>query len=308
MNGELWRTRFREYLELRQFSPRTVESYSREMKEFFAFLLERRVESPAGITRELVEEYRTYLFTRRVKEKALAQRTQAGKLGAVKAFLRFLAREHYVLWDVAAGLELPRVPRFVARAMLSEQEVKALLEAPDVTLPLGLRDRAMLEVLYGTGVRNSELAHLTLDQVDLPQRELRIQRGKGGKSRVVPLGEEAAHWLEAYLVQGRPMLVRAGSPRCVFLTWRGLGLTRGSLSAAIRKAGRQAGLSKAVTPHLLRHSCATHMLRRGAGIRHLQELLGHECLSTTQRYTRLEVSDLRRVLYRYHPREQGERS
>ncbi len=304
MRGDLWRLRFGEFLQLRHFSPRTIEGYTRELKGFFEFLEGHELESPAGITRAHVEEYRVHIFGLKTNGKHLSQRTQAAKLGAVKAFLRFLAREHYVLWDVAAGLELPRVPRTVPRALLSEREVKALMAAPDVSLPLGLRDRAVLEILYGTAVRNSELRHLALDQVELEQRELRINKAKGNKSRVVPLGEEAAVWLARYLETGRPLLARASSPRRVFLTWRGLPFTRCSLSGLVRRAAREAGLRQAVTPHLLRHCCATHMLRRGAGVRHLQELLGHECLSTTQRYTQLEVSDLRRVLLRYHPREQ----
>ena len=162
----------------------------------------------------------------------------------------------------------------------------------------------MLELFYGTALRNSELSHLTTDQVDLPNRELRLV-GKGGRARVLPLGETAAHWLGLYLVRGRPR-AQGGQPdanRLVFRTLHGQPYDRGRVAKMVRQAARAAGIKKRVTPHLLRATCVTHMLRHGAGLRSLQELLGHESLDTTQRYTRLEVSDLRRTVERCHPRE-----
>ena len=301
----LWQTRFREYMQLRQWSPRTIATYTAELRPFFAFLAEQGVTGLGGVTRETVEGYRTWLFYARYRGRRLTLRCQATRLSALKAFLRFLFMEHFLLADPGAGVELPRVPRALPRAFLSEEQATQLIEAPDVTTSLGLRDRAVLEVLYGTAIRNTELCRLSLDEVDLERRELRIHQGKGGKSRVVPLGEEAQAWLEAYLEKGRPSLLRSTSQQFVFLSWRGRGMTRTALAAVVSRAGRAAGIERVVTPHVLRHCCATHMLRRGAGIRHLQELLGHECLSTTQRYTHVEVSDLRRVLARCHPREGG---
>ena len=188
--------------------------------------------------------------------------------------------------------------------MLSESEALQLLEQPDVRTPEGIRERAMLELFYGTGLRNSELRYLRMGQLDLSRGLLRIDHGKGGKGRVVPLGEEALAWLEEYLAQVRPSLVQSPDHDLVFPGLIAREIGRGQLAKLFQRLGREAGLEKTVTPHVLRHSCATHMLRRGASIRHLQTLLGHSCLDTTQRYTRVEVSDLAKVIARYHPREQ----
>lgn len=308
MDVALWRSRFREYLQLGQYSPRTVAGYVGELGELFAFLAERGVESLGGVTRERVEEYRNHLFYLESRGRRLSSTTQNRRVHAVKTFFRFLAEEDFLLIDPAVEVDAPRTPGTLPRVILSELETKRVLEAPDVSTALGLRDRAILEVLYGTAIRNSELSALTLDAVDLARGELRVHRGKGGKSRVLPLGEEAAAWLEAYLARARPQLARASREALVFVTWRGLRFTRGALSEVVRRAARDAGVRKEVTPHVLRHCCATHMLRHGAGLRHLQELLGHASVATTQAYTRLETSDLRRVLRRCHPRERRERS
>jgi len=302
LNLELWRMRFQEYMELRGWTSRTVESYASELRPFFEFLESQAIESLGCVTRETVQEYRTHLFYVQYRDRRISTSTQCSRLTRIKSFLRFLAREHFLLTDPAAQVELPCVPRRIPRTLLSERETLILLEAPDTTTPLGIRDRSILELLYCTAIRNTELRRLSLDDIDTEQRVLRIVCGKGNKSRVVPLGEEAIVWLEEYLVHGRPRLVRRTSTT-VFLTWRGKPFSRGSLSRVVRQAARAARLKKAVTPHVLRHCCATHMLRRGANICHLQELLGHESAATTQRYTKVEISDLHRVLERCHPRE-----
>lgn len=307
LNLELWRVRFREHLELRQCAARTVESYAGELRPLFAWLEGQGVEEPGAVTRDHLEGYRTHLFYLRTKAgEALSLQTQQARLTSVKAFFRFLLIDQYVLVDPAAALALPRVPRALPRALLTEGDVQNLLEAPDTATPLGLRDRAMLEVLYVTGIRNLELRGLRLDDVGLERAELRIARGKGNKSRMVPLGDEAVLWLDHFLREGRPQLVRDAAVRAVFLTWRGRPLTRETVAEIVLRCAVRAGLPP-VTPHQLRHCCATHMLRHGAGLRHLQELLGHASATTTQRYTRVELSDLRRVLRRCHPRERGRR-
>lgn len=301
----LWQTRFAQFLELRRYSPRTRDNYVGELKALFAFLAEAHVCSLSDVTPEVVEAYRLHLFYAEHHGKKLTLATQSYRLSSVKCFLRFLTRARYVLVDPAVDVDLPRPARPLPGALLSEAEVAALLVACDTSGPLGVRNRAILEVVYGTAIRNSELRELVLDDVDLGRRELRIRYGKGGKSRVVPLGEEAAFWLERWLTHGRPQLVAADSGAGVFLTDGGRKLSRSALCEVVRGLGAEAGLTKRVSAHLLRHACATHMLARGAGLRHLQELLGHASPATTQRYTRVEMSDLRRVLARFHPREQG---
>jgi len=303
MNLVLWQTRFGEYLQVRQFSSRTVDSYVSELKPFFVFLESLAIEELSSVTREVIEEYRTHLFYAEHNDKKLSARTQGARLSAIKAFTRFLNRERFLLIDPAATVELPRVPKFTPPVLLSEEEVERLMGAPNTTTWLGLRDRAILELLYGTGLRNQELRHLTLEEVDLSRREIRLRRGKGGEGRVVPLGEEAALWMERYLARSRPVMVRMPAEKRVFLSGRGLPLLSMTMGAVVRRAALQAKLDKRVTAHTLRHCYATHLLRAGAGIRHVQALLGHSSLSTTQRYTRVEVSDLRVVVAQYHPRE-----
>jgi len=208
-----------------------------------------------------------------------------------------------LLRNPASQLELPghKPPLPV---VLTESEVLKLLETPDIKKLTGIRDRALLELLYGTGLRNGELCSLTLDLLDLATHRVRLQKGKGEKPRVLPLGQEAQAWLELYLENVRPFWLRDPAVQAVFLDRWGSGpILRTAVSGLVRQLGRKAGLGKAVTPHALRHSCATHMLRRGASLRHLQQLLGHEQISSTEHYTRVEVSDLRRVLLRCHPRE-----
>lgn len=304
LNLRAWQARYREYAELvKGWSPRTGERYTAELKPFFAYLERQGVATLARLTRQHLEGYRLELHQLRYRNRPLTKSTLMLRLVAIKQFVRYLYRENYLLLDVAAGFELPRVGSGVPRTILSEREVVQLLEQPDTTTPLGVRDRTLLELLYGTAVRNTELRRLTLDQVDLERATLRIDHGKGEKARVVPLGEEALSWLEEYLAHVRPALVHHPSQQLVFPGQRGKELCLNHLIYIVRRRARQAGLDKNVTPHVLRHSCATHMLRRGANLRHLQKLLGHTSMDTTTRYTRVEVSDLARVLERCHPRE-----
>jgi integrase/recombinase XerD len=247
----LWQERFRDHLEVRGRSLDTVSTYLMGVRPFLRFLEERGVASLGEVTRELVETYRTELFYRRYRGRPLSLATQQARLAGVKAFFRFLARRGFVLVDVASGLELPRKQRPLP-TVLTEAEVQCLLDAPNPATLLGVRDRTLLEVLYGTGVRNGELCALTLDACDLAVPALRILRGKGGKSRVVPLGEEALAWLEAYLGQVRPRLLQCAGETAVFLSKDGKALERPTLIDIVARLARKATLQKRITPHVLR--------------------------------------------------------
>lgn len=303
----LWQSRFSEYLAMRGTSPRTLETYRTELVHFFAFLDENGVESLTELTRDHLEGYRTHLFYQRTRAgRNLALSTQQVRLQAVRRFAKFLAHERYHLMDVGLHIELPSRQQTLPRVILTEIEAARLMEAPDVTKAMGLRDRALLELLYGTGIRNSELIGLRLEHLDLARRLVHVVQGKGRKDRVVPLGDEAQAWLEEYLARARGQLLHRGEHLLVFVTYFGGPIEREDLAAIVARCGQRAGLEKHVTPHVLRHSCATHMLKRGAGLRHLQVMLGHSSADTTQRYTRVEPSDLRKVLRRCHPRERPE--
>ncbi len=303
MNAEGWLERFEEWMALRGFSPRSRPNYRRRVASFLRFLESRNL-GLTGVTGQVLEDYRLVLFYRHYRGRSLAPGSQSNHLTAVKTFFRFLVKDHALLVDPAAGLELPRQRKTLPRVILTEKETRKLIEAPDVSQPVGLRDRAVLELLYSSALRNSELRDLTLDALRLEQKLVWVFRGKGEKSRVVPMGAEAAYWVSEYLVRSRPKLCRSSAEQHVFLCYDGERMKSTlCLQELVRRAARKAGVREDITPHGLRHACATHMLRRGAGLRQLQEILGHASAATTQRYTRVEVSDLRRVHARCHPRE-----
>jgi integrase/recombinase XerD len=221
-------------------------------------------------------------------------------LSSFRQFYRWLLREGRIRQDPTALIDSPKLGRGLPKA-LGEQQVTALLEAPDVTTPLGLRDRTMLELMYACGLRVSELVGLELGSVNLNQGVVRIM-GKGGKERLVPLGEEAIGWLQRYLREGRCELLKRGSSPLVFVTTRQSGMTRQAFWYAIKKHAASAGITQSVSPHMLRHSFATHLLNHGADLRVVQLLLGHSDLSTTQIYTHIAREGLKKLHSKHHPR------
>ena len=228
-------------------------------------------------------------------------RSNARLLSALRAFYGWRLRQGLRADDPTALLEPPRLPRLLPKA-LSEGEVERLLEAPTVDTPEGLRDRAMLELMYGCGLRVSELVDLPTTGVNMRQGVLRVH-GKGGKERLVPLGEQALDWLERYLAQARPALAGRATPPALFLTPRAAPLTRQAFWTLVKRHAAAAGVDPAkVSPHGLRHSFATHLLNHGADLRSLQMLLGHSSLSTTQIYTLVAREQLKRLHARHHPR------
>lgn len=288
---------FLEYLTVELgLSANTRQSYERDLRLFCKTLGFKNSDALVNVSREQITGYMTQL-----KEKGLAAATIARKLAAIKAFYRFMTAEGYMDANPAEvveagtkGIKLPRV--------LSEDEVVRLLNQPDITTAEGFRDRTMLEVLYATGMRVSELISLTLERVDLNMKYI-IAFGKGSKERIVPLGSVAAEFLQQYLEKVRPKLTHAGrNTNIVFLAFGGHELTRQRFWQIIRAYGRKANINKALTPHILRHSFATHLLDNGADLRSVQELLGHSDISTTQIYTHLTNKRLRDIYAKAHPR------
>lgn len=277
-------------------SANTWQAYERDLRLFCKTLGFKNSDALVNVSREQITGYMTQL-----KEKGLAAATIARKLAAIKAFYRFMTAEGYMDANPAEvveagtkGIKLPRV--------LSEDEVVRLLNQPDITTAEGFRDRTMLEVLYATGMRVSELINLTLERVDLNMKYI-IAFGKGSKERIVPLGSVAAEFLQQYLEKVRPKLTHAGrNTNIVFLAFGGHELTRQRFWQIIRAYGRKANINKALTPHILRHSFATHLLDNGADLRSVQELLGHSDISTTQIYTHLTNKRLRDIYAKAHPR------
>jgi integrase/recombinase XerD len=238
----------------------------------------------------------------------LATQMQAGRsprslsryLSGFRQFYQWLLRDGRIEKDPTALIESPKLGRGLPKA-LSEEQVTGLLEVPDTSTPLGLRDRTMLELMYATGLRVSELTNLGVVNISINQGVVRVM-GKGGKERLVPLGEEALSWMQRYLRDSRPELMRGGDCPQVFVTARRSGMTRQAFWYAIGKHAKAAGIAQKVSPHMLRHSFATHLLNHGADLRVVQLLLGHSDLSTTQIYTHIAREGLKRLHSEHHPR------
>ncbi len=284
-------------------SPNTLAAYRRDLAAYSRWL------SASELDIRSVEQADVIAYVHHLRAQGKAASSVARALVTVRSLHRFLAVEGMVEVDPAADVDVPKVPQGLPKA-LSEAEVNALLGAVVGDEPLARRDRAMLEVLYGTGLRISELVGLSLGDLDLEDNLLRAF-GKGSKERIVPIGRMAAEALERWLAPGgRPEVeparwARRGDAEAVFLNGRGGRLSRQGAWGIVRKYGDRVGLGDRLTPHVLRHSCATHMLDHGADIRAVQELLGHASISTTQIYTKVSTERLWRVYESAHPRARG---
>jgi len=278
----------------RGLSENSRSAYRRDLAAFSGWQYSRNRDllatDTAAIQGYLAERYR----------QGFSARTVARGLSCLRGFFDHQVRTGRLVDSPVAGVRSPRQGRPLP-ASLSEAEVEALLATPDVATPLGMRDRTMLEVLYATGLRVSELTGLGLTEVNQRQGVVRIM-GKGGKERLVPLGEEALHWLQRYLAEVRPGLAQRMADRALFLTPRGTGMTRQAFWYRVRHWAIRAGIEKPLSPHTLRHAFATHLLDHGADLRVVQLLLGHSDLSTTQIYTHVAQSRLRELHARHHPR------
>jgi integrase/recombinase XerD len=235
-----------------------------------------------------------------LRRRGLAARSAGRRLSAIRGLYRFLVEAGGLARDPTEHVERPRATRRLPRT-LSVDDVAALVESPDTTRPDGLRDRAMLELLYATGMRASELTALRLDDVNVPAGYV-VCTGKGSRQRLVPVGAQALSWLRFYLGTARPALVRRADPRTVFLNPRGRPLSRQAVWGILTRAARRAGLRVSVSPHMLRHCFASHLLERGADLRSVQAMLGHADISTTQIYTHLPSAAVRDMYRRFHPR------
>jgi integrase/recombinase XerD len=305
--------RYRDHLSVR-YSERTAPEYLAHVQAFLAWV-EAKGLTLGGLTRRDLATYQSELFAmRRSDGRPYSAGFQMNRFTAIKSFFRFLMRQLLILSDPTTGLERPRMEQQLPRTILTPGDVRKIVEAPGGRTAVELRDRAILETLYATGIRAAELLSLSPYDIDTEEGMLRVVRGKGGKDRYVPLTRAAAEAITAYLAKGRAKLleVQRGSrggglyppkaARRLFVAARGGVLHRATLDLIVHHWAKEAGIAKRVTPHVFRHSIATHLLKRGADIRHIQALLGHASLSTTERYTRVEISDLQAVVKRAHPR------
>lgn len=272
----------------------SVESYRRDLTEFAAFL-HRQGKSLPEVSRHDIRSFLTELYRR-----GLVARSVARHLVSLRNLFRFLVREGRLVSDPTEEVEAPKLDQSLPK-YLSAGEVDQLLAQPDVSTPLGLRDQALLELLYATGMRVSELIHVRASDFDLNLGMVRCL-GKGSKERLIPVGKSALRAVEAYLRGGRAPLAGKRNPPWLFLNRRGGGLSRVGFWKILAAYGRRAGLATPLTPHLIRHSFATHLLERGADLRSIQLMLGHSDISTTQIYTHVMKERLKQVYQSHHPR------
>jgi integrase/recombinase XerD len=275
-------------------SRNTVAAYRSDLSLFARWL------HGDGETLEAVSRERIYAYLSLRLREGYRARSNARLLSCLRHFYRWMLRRGRIASDPSALIEMPKLPRSLPKA-LSESEVEALLAAPQLSTPEGQRDKAMLELLYATGLRVSELVGLAVDAVNLRQGVVRV-RGKGDKDRLVPLGDEAQHWLGRYLDAARGELLGRRASAQMFVTRRGGGMTRQAFWLLIKRHALGAGIARPISPHGLRHAFATHLLNHGADLRSLQLLLGHASLSTTQIYTMVAREGLKRLHEQHHPR------
>ena len=283
-------------------SPRTLRQREWTTRRFIRWAEERGLSAPAEITLPILERYQGYLFHyRKTNGEPLTFSSQYTELSPLKSYFKWLTRGHHILYNPAADLIMPKVTPQRARYVLSIADVDAILNATDSGTLLGIRDRAIMEVLYSSAIRRAELLCLSVFDVDTRRGSLLVRVGKGGKGRLVPLGERACAWVDKYLQAVRPELVVGVDAGILFLTRRGDPLKGESLGDLVKRYIAAAGVAVPGACHLFRHACATHMLENGADTRFIQVLLGHSQLSTTQIYTHVALTKLKQIHTATHP-------
>ncbi len=276
-------------------SENTLESYGRDVKKFIEYLDKEKITAISDVKYRHIADFLTHS-----KEKGFTATTIVRSIVSIKQFFKYLIVEKLIAEDPASQIKTPKMKKSIP-GVISLDDVETLLGAPDESTPEGLRDSAMIEVLYATGIRVSELIGLKLNDVNFDHGYV-IVYGKGSKERIVPLGEAAREKLQNYLMEARPLILKSKEAKALFVTRRGSGMTRQGFWKLIKNYGLKAGISKKISPHTLRHSFATHLLERGADLRTIQIMLGHSDISTTQIYTHVESERLKEIHKKYHPR------
>lgn len=297
-----------EHLAVSNFSERTIEGKRRTLKLFADWCEIRDISRPEEITLALAERYQKHWhYHRKENGKPLSIGSQRQRVTAVKMFYQWLVKAGYLNNSPLEMIELPKMPQQLPKAILSEKEIEKVLAQPDLGCATGLRDRAMMETLYSTGIRRMECLDLKLNSVDRYRGLIRINLGKGQKDRIIPIGNRALFWIERYLVDSRPELIKSVAEDTLFISQQGKRFHETTITAKFGEYIKQAGIDKSGSVHIFRHSAATLMLENGADIRHIQAMLGHADLSTTQIYTHVAITKLKEVHDKTHPAKFDER-
>jgi len=281
----------------------TIRGAKYGLFDLAGFLEEEKAPCLEDLTGDILVEYQQELaFRLTAKGRLLSLRTQGQSLGVVKAFTRFLKQKDYLVHDPGEAIKLPKKPKRLPKVILSHSEIRKLMDAPNIRTNKGYRNRIVLEILYDTAIRRSELSGIKINNLDLNAGFIHV-RGKGDKDRVVPLSNRVCRLVENYIMMVRPELLQGKDTGHLILNRWGRKMDPNSIWAVVKRCTYLAGIRKNVSTHTFRHTCATHMLKNGAPVRHLQEMLGHESLESTQLYTRVTINDLKKIHAKYHPSE-----
>ncbi len=305
----VWVRRYLNWLAVRNYSPRTVTNAESSLSLFVVWCSARSLTRPSELTKPILERYQRHLYHLRRPDgrPQLSFRSQHVRLSAVRGFFRWLVKQNALSANPASELELPRLPMRLPRDVLTVSEVERVMAQPDTRTAVGVRDRAILEVLYSTGVRRSEVVSLRLSDVDVERGTIMVREGKGRKDRMVPVGERALAWAARYVRDVRPELMMPPDPGALFLTTLGEQITPDWLTQAVRRYVKDADIGKSGACHIFRHTMATLMLEGGADVRYIQEMLGHVHLDSTQVYTRVSIRKLKAIHEATHPGAKLER-
>jgi integrase/recombinase XerD len=297
-----WIRRHLEALKMQHLSTLGLNVRRSQLAWFNAWCTDHGIERPGQITHAHVVQFQRHLFhARKPDGSPYAINGQLAVLGNIQAFFRWMVRHGHVSGNPAADLDLPRTVPFHLREPLSGSEIEAVLALPDLSEPYGLRDRTILELFYATGIRRQELANVTVHDIDPERGTLLVRQGKGRKDRMVPVGERALAWVAKYRREARPLLAADPDEPRLFLNYQGTPMSAYALSWRIRRYFDRAGIRKLGACHLFRHTMASAMLDNGADLRHVQEMLGHSMIVTTQRYTHVSIARLKAVHAATHP-------
>ena len=293
---------FFEWMAVTNYSPATIHNRRNYLTYFIRWALERGITQPCEVTKAILERYQRYMLHYRKKNgDPLSVRGQHSRLTPVRAFFKWSTRQNHTLYNPASELDLPRLEHRLPKHVLTEPEAEKLMGMPDLKDPLGVRDRAMLEVLYSTGMRRMELMGLKIHDLDEERGTVMIRQGKGRKDRMTAIGDRALKWIRRYLDDVRPELVREPDDGTLFLTNLFEAFTPNRLTQMVREYIKAADIGKQGSCHLLRHTCATLMLENGADTRFIQQQLGHARLDTTQIYTQVSIRKLKEIHTATHP-------
>lgn len=294
--------RFSEWQRVKNYSNRTVENRQVYLRYFIEWCEDRGLGRPQEITKPILERYQRYLFHYRKKNgEPLSIRSQHVRFTPIRAYFKWLTRENYILYNPASEVDLPRLEKRLPKHVLTQPEAELIINQPDTQTHYGIRDRAILETLYSTGIRRMEVIHIKLHDIDTDRGTLMIRQGKGKKDRMVPIGERALAWIIKYRDQIRPEQMMPDDDGTLFLTNFGQEFTRNRMTQLVRDYVNQANTGKTGSCHLFRHTMATLMLENGADIRFIQAMLGHADISTTQIYTQVSIRQLKEIHTATHP-------